>query len=247
LVDSLLTYLDAARVPFVIGNDHAEEGYTNDGMRDAIDYNAVLFFTPGVNVIPPEPVTYKKMHLVPFTEYFPYDKQFPALYQMLLNGDTHMWEPGAKPIVFSLGELNFGTPICFEDTFGYIGRRFVNHGANALVNLSNDAWSKSLACQYQHLSMAVFRTVENRIPAVRATASGQTAIIDPNGKVIAMAEPFTETYLIGEIPVLDRTKKTVYTRWGDYVGVLFVFFAVATLGFGGLRRLMIEGKNDRKR
>jgi apolipoprotein N-acyltransferase len=242
LVDSLLTYLDAARVPFIIGNDHAEEGYTTDGTRDAVDYNAVLFFTPGGNVIPPQPEIYKKMHLVPFTEYFPYNKQFPALYQMLLNGDTHMWEPGTESVVFSRGDLKFGTPICFEDTFGYIGRRFVNHGANALVNLSNDAWSKSLACQYQHLSMAVFRTVENRIPAVRATASGQTAIIDPNGKVIAMAKPFTETYLIGKIPVLDRPQKTLYTRWGDFVGVLFVIFAVAAIIFGGLRRLMIEGK-----
>jgi apolipoprotein N-acyltransferase len=152
-----------------------------------------------------------------------------------------------ESVVFSHGGVNFGTPICFEDTFGYIGRRFVNQGANALINLSNDAWSKSLACQYQHLSMAVFRTVENRIPAVRATASGQTAIIDPNGKVIAMAEPFTETYLVGKIPVLDRTKKTLYTRWGDYAGLVFVIFAGAVLIFGGFRRLMREGKNGGKR
>ena len=177
--------------------------------------------------MPPAPEVYGKMKLVPFTEYFPFDKQFPQLYQMLLNGDTHMWEPGNEPVVFEVvgnggaTKINFSTPICFEDTFGFVGRRFVNAGAQAFVNLSNDAWSKSLACQYQHLSMAVFRSVENRVPTVRATTTGQTCIIDPNGKILAMAEPFVETYLVGSIPVMDKTVKTMYTRFGDYVGIIF--------------------------
>jgi apolipoprotein N-acyltransferase len=245
LVENLLNYLDRAPARFIIGNDHAEQGYTREGWWDSIDYNATLLFVPGQNVIPPEPEIYKKMHLVPFTEHFPYDKQFPGLYQMLLNGDTHMWDPGKEPRVFSVGDLRFGTPICFEDTFGYIGRRFVNAGANMLVNVSNDAWSKSLSCQYQHLSMAVFRAVENRIPEVRATASGQTAIIDPNGKVIAMAEPFKETWLVGTIPVRDMKRKTLYTRWGDYAGVLFIIFAAAALVWGML--LAVRAKYGAKK
>ena len=225
LVDKLLTYLNSKSVPFVIGNDHAEEGYLRNGEFGAVDYNSVLFFSPGENVLPPEPGIYKKMHLVPFTEYFPFEKLFPKIYELLLNGDTHMWEPGKVPVVFSLGDFRFGTPICFEDTFGYIARRFVNNGANALVNLSNDAWSKSLACQYQHLSMAVFRSVENRIPSVRATASGQTCIIDPNGQVTAMAEPFQETFVTGSVPVIKTISKTLYTRWGDIIGVAFTVLA----------------------
>ncbi|MDR3284815.1 MAG: apolipoprotein N-acyltransferase [Treponema sp.] len=239
LVESLLAYLDSAPVRFIIGNDHAEEGYIED-RRGVVDYNATVLFSPGQNVIPPRPEVYKKMHLVPFTEYFPYSRQFPKLYEMLLNGDTHMWEPGKELHVFSVGELHFGTPVCFEDTFGYIGRRFVNNGANALVNLSNDAWSKSLACQYQHLSMAVFRTVENRIPEIRATASGQTAIIDPNGKVTAMAEPFRETWLTGKIPIRDMTKKTLYTCWGDYMGVLYIILAAAALLWGMILAVRVK-------
>ena len=38
---------------------------------------------------------------------------------------------------------------------------------------------------------------------------------------MTMAEPFVETYLVGSIPVMDKTEKTVYTRLGDYVGVIF--------------------------
>ena len=234
LVQELLQYLDRAPVPFVIGNDHGVDGVGNR----ILDYNAVLLFKPGENTLPPTPDIYGKMKLVPFTEYFPFDKQFPQLYQMLLNGDTHMWEPGVNPVVFEVDGLRFSTPICFEDTFGFVGRRFVNAGAQAFVNLSNDAWSKSLACQYQHLSMAVFRSVENRVPTVRSTTTGQTCIIDPNGRILAMAEPFVETYLVGSIPVLDKTEKTVYTRLGDYVGVIFALAAILLLLAGLLARML---------
>ncbi len=238
LVQELLQYLDRAPVPFVIGNDHGVDGVGNR----ILDYNAVLLFKPGENTLPPTPDIYGKMKLVPFTEYFPFDKQFPQLYQMLLNGDTHMWEPGVEPVVFEVDGLRFSTPICFEDTFGFVGRRFVNAGAQAFVNLSNDAWSKSLACQYQHLSMAVFRSVENRVPTVRSTTTGQTCIIDPNGRILAMAEPFVETYLVGSIPVLDKTEKTVYTRLGDYVGVIFALAAILLLLTGLLARMLRKAR-----
>lgn len=241
LVEKLLNYLNNAPVPFLIGNDHAVMGYSRLGEYGDIDYNAALLFTPGVNCVPPEPEKYMKMHLVPFTEYFPFEKLFPSLYEALLNGDTHMWEKGSDPVVFDLNGLKFSTPICFEDTFGYIGRLFVNNGANAFVNISNDAWSKSLACQYQHLSMAVFRCVENRVPAVRATASGQTVVVDMNGKVLSMAEPFTENYLIGELPIVSA-KKTLYTKWGDYVGIIFAVLAIGFLIYGLVRKIIKRGK-----
>ena len=237
LVDELLRFIEESPVPFVIGNDH---GVDTVGNR-VLDYNAVLLFEPGVNTLPPSPQVYGKMKLVPFTEYFPFDRQFPKLYEMLLNGDTHMWEPGTEPVVFNVvgndgtTSISFSTPICFEDTFGFVGRRFVNAGAQAFVNLSNDAWSKSLACQYQHLSMAVFRSVENRVPSVRATTTGQTCIIDPNGRIVAMAKPFEETYLVGSIPVLDKSEKTLYTRWGDYVGVIFAVSSTLILIAGFVR------------
>ena len=231
LVDELLQYINSKRVPFVIGNDDTVDGYNSLGDFGEISYNAALLFRPGENVIPPEPELYHKMHLVPFTEYFPFEKILPTVYRLLLNGDTHMWTPGENAVIFSVGGLRFGTPICFEDTFGYIGRRYVNAGANALVNISNDAWSKSLACQYQHLSMAVFRSVENRVPAVRATASGQTVMIDPNGKVQAMLEPFCEGGLAVSVPVLTKVRKTVYTAWGDYAGIAFSCAAVFLLVF----------------
>ncbi len=237
LVNDLLNYIDSAAVPFVIGNDDAVRERTDEGIIDRVDYNAVFLFRPGLNVIPPEPERYRKMHLVPFTEHFPYRRIFPLIYDLLVEFDTHFWRQADDPKVFTVDGLSFSTPICFEDTFGYISRRFVRNGARAIINLTNDAWAKSASCQYQHLAMAVFRTVENGVPLVRSTASGQTAIVDPNGVVQLMAEPFSEQYLVGRIPLLAGYRQTLYTWWGDLWGVLFASVSALFLLYGLLTKL----------
>jgi apolipoprotein N-acyltransferase len=190
-----------------------------------VDYNAALLFERGEIVD-----MYRKLHLVPFTEHFPYEKQLPWIYNALKNADTHFWEKGSEVKVFETGNLKFSTPICFEDTFGYLSRNFVQNGAELIVNISNDAWSASLPCQNQHLSMAVFRAVENRRAMVRSTASGQTCGIDPNGKVLAMAAPFTEAWLSVEVPVIQAS--SFYTRYGDWLALVFIALGGVLLIFG---------------
>jgi apolipoprotein N-acyltransferase len=235
LVKDLLKYLEAQDVPFLIGNDDARKDpaknpRTWENFR--IDYNAVLLFQNGKST-----AVYRKLHLVPFTEHFPYEKQLAPLYRALVKADTHFWEKGTEETVFSGPGFSFSTPICFEDTFGYLSRRFVQNGAELIVNLSNDAWSHSLPAQNQHLSMAVFRAVENCRSMVRSTASGQTCGITPNGKIIAMAPPFTEAWLTVAIPVVKGD--TVYTLWGDYLAVGFTA-AAALLLFGGAFYIIIK-------
>ena len=122
--------------------------------------------------------------------------------------------------VFDYRGLKFSTPICFEDTFSTVCRRMVLNGSRCFINLSNDSWSKSNACQKQHLAMAVFRSVENGVPSVRSTASGITCVINPNGKVIKAAPEFCEAYIIGRVPVIDDGQQTLYTRIGDIAGIV---------------------------
>ncbi len=245
LVNDLLDFIDSKEMPFVIGNGDTVRGYNHKGEYTNMSYNSVFLFRPGENVIPPEPEIYNKMHLVPFTENFPYEKELPMVYQALIENDTHFWESGTEANILTIDNVAFGTPICFEDTFGYIGRRFVQNGAQAIVNLTNDSWSHSEVAQYQHLSMAVFRSVENRVPSIRATASGQTSIVDPNGKVTAMIEPFVEGYLVGEFPVVEKGIKTLYTMWGDYLGVLFVIIASLEVLSGIFRSIVKKVKKDK--
>ena len=238
LVHELLIYLDMQPVPFLVGNDDAVKTVMAGELPDRLDYNAALLFRPQENVLPPRPDRYRKMHLVPFTEHFPYKKMFPAIYEALIANDTHFWEKGTEPTVFSVNGLEFSVPICFEDTFGYITRRFARHEAKLFVNMSNDAWAKSVACQYQHLSMSVFRAVETRLPMVRATASGQTAAISPHGKIIAMLQPFIEGYLCVDVPVFTETSNTWYVLWGDVLGLISAIAAVGLLIIGSVRAIL---------
>lgn len=229
IVKNFLEFVEGQNSVFVVGNDHQDDIYEDD----PDDYNSVLVFVPRKNTLPPNPEIYRKIRLVPFTENFPWPKQFPRLYEALLAGDTHLWSRGEEYTVFREAGLAFSTPVCFEDTFGETGRKMFNAGARALVNLSNDAWSKSLSCQNQHLAMARFRCIENRIPAVRSTASGQTCIIDPNGIIRVMAPPFEKTYVIGDIPVIpDDAPPTLYCRIGDLIGVAFALAAFCVLAAG---------------
>ncbi|MDR0501727.1 MAG: apolipoprotein N-acyltransferase [Treponema sp.] len=230
MVRELLEYLSGKDVPFLIGNDDglmdpAKNPNPNEKFR--IDYNAALLFHKDKII-----KTYRKLHLVPFTEHFPYKKQLPFIYNALKKADTHFWEKGDEETVFSVPGFTFSAPICFEDTFGYLSRNFVRRGADVLVNLSNDAWSNSLPAQNQHLSMAVFRSVENYRPMVRSTASGQTCAIDPNGKVTALASPFSETWINVTIPLVKGN--TPYTLYGDYLALFFTLAAAALLIYGAI-------------
>ncbi|MCL2411810.1 MAG: apolipoprotein N-acyltransferase [Treponema sp.] len=225
IVRDLLDYLSRQDVPFMIGNNDARRDPSRnpDALQDfRVDYNAAMLFENGVLT-----GLYRKKHLVPFTEHFPYRRQFPWIYQWLRNANTTFWEQGTEETVFELPDFTFSTPICFEDTFGYLSRNFVRRGADLLVNLTNDAWANSLSAQYQHLTMAVFRSVENYRSSVRSTTTGQTCAIDPLGRVIAIAEPFVETWLNVTVPITQ--KKTLYTHLGDYLGVFFTIAAAISL------------------
>jgi apolipoprotein N-acyltransferase len=215
LISQLLNFLDENNAVFVIGNSH-EVDFKG---AEKVSYNSALVFESGKNVHPPEPGIYSKIKLVPFTESFPMKHIFPLLYVKLLNGNSHMWEKGDEYTVFDYRGLKFSTPICFEDTFSTICRQMVLNGSRCFFNLSNDSWSNSLPCQRQHLSMAVFRSVENRVPSVRSTASGVTCIINQNGKVEKSAPEFCQAYVIGKIPVITEGQPTLYTKTGDIAGM----------------------------
>jgi apolipoprotein N-acyltransferase len=232
LVKELREFLSRQPVPFVVGNDDGQLAKDERGRDIRVDYNAAILFDGGEIV-----ETYRKLHLVPFTENFPYKESLPGIYQWLKDADTHFWEEGTEYTVFEAGDVRFSTPICFEDTFPYLNRGFIRQGAQVLVNLTNDAWSKAVACEMQHMSIAAFRALENKRTLLRSTNGGITCAIDPNGRIIAMLPPFTEDYLIVEAPVYTA-KQTLYTRWGDWFAILVSILALLGLAGGLLHRLL---------
>jgi len=155
----------------------------------------------------------------------------PGVYKILVSNDFHFWKKGTENTVFETGGVKFSTPICFEDVFGYLSRAFVNHGAEVIVNLTNDSWSGSLPAQMQHMGMAVFRAIENRRSVVRSANSGMTCIIDPDGRIISLLDPFKSDYLVRDVPIYtDRS--TIYTLLGNWFAFASIFLAGAFIVYG---------------
>jgi apolipoprotein N-acyltransferase len=101
-----------------------------------------------------------------------------------------------------------------------------------LVNMSNIAWFGNTVVIPQHLHIARMRSIELNRPTIRATNSGGTAIIDASGKVQAVAKPYTQTVLVGNVPASDG-RVTWFTQWAGRWGLLpmLVFCSAIVLGF----------------
>lgn len=244
LVKDLKEFLATQDIPYLLGNDDGQKKDPNlppvlsDGTYNRVDYNAVLLYEDGQLKD-----TYRKVHLVPFTENFPYKESLPGIYKILVNNDYHFWERGTEYTVFEAGGVKFSTPICFEDVFGYLSRKFVNNGAEVIVNLTNDSWSGSLSSQMQHMGMAVFRAIENRRSLVRSANSGMTGIIDPDGRIISLLEPFTADYLIGDVPV-NTERSTIYTALGDWFAYASIILAFLLLLLGLIQSIYKRFKSN---
>ncbi len=229
LVRDFLSYQKGIGTWLLTGNDDYELR-TVDGVEERRDYNASALFSPGGQRVE----TYHKIHLVPFTEYFPYKKQLPGVYALLMSFDAYLWEPGDRRVVFRTPRLSWATPICFEDAFPDDVRRFVAAGAEVILNLSNDYWSLTDVEGMQHAANALFRAVENGRPLARAAASGLTCVIDARGRILARTPFYREDFLVADID-LSRSRSTLYTRWGDWFPMAMTA-GLALILIGGILR-----------
>src|SRR3989339_42113 len=161
---------------------------------------------------------YNKIHPVLFWETFPIRYYLPFLKNTESKGRC---DKGNDPKLFNMPKGNFSVLICFEGIFSDLSRKFVKNGAQFLVNITNDSWSKSSAEHYQHASMDVFRAIENRVYYIRVGNSGVTEVIDPYGKIVSSLPLYTKGYLIANISKNDE--KTFYNRYGDLIASFSVF------------------------
>ena len=154
---------------------------------------------------------YDKVHLVPFGEYVPFNKWLPFLGKIVAQvGD---FRSGIKGDTIQWGGNKLGVQICFEIIFPNLSRAMVKNGALLLVSITNDAWFGKTGAPYQHFSMSVFRTVENRRAFVRSANTGISGFVDPVGRIIAKTDLFQEAVMTRFVPLLDKI--TFYTRFGD--------------------------------
>jgi apolipoprotein N-acyltransferase len=164
---------------------------------------------------------YYKRRLVPFGEYFPVP-EFVRSWMRLQNLAYVDLAPGAErqPPLHVAG-LKLGETICYEDSYAAEQLEVLKE-ADVLVNVSNDAWYGDSSAPHQHLEITRMRSLEAGRWMMRATNNGISALIAPDGRVVARTRQFVPEVLKGT--VTPYSGLTPYARLGNRpVLILCVF------------------------
>jgi apolipoprotein N-acyltransferase len=211
---SIASVLRQGRTQLIAGGPHVVDD------EETRFHNSALLVDSDGRVID----RYDKELLLPFAEYQPFR------WLDLMNrdfGQVREFLPGpARPPLRAVGGPA-GAMICNEALFPEIARARALAGATYLVTLTNDTWVGSEKFAQISFDMAIVRAVEQRRFLIRASTSGPSAIIAPDGSVLAQSAAFRPATTVGRIE--RRQDLTPYARVGDLVARACAVVTLLTL------------------
>jgi apolipoprotein N-acyltransferase len=173
--------------------------------------------------------TYHKSKLVPGVEKMPWPAVFKYIEKFAIDlggisGSLGMQEE--REAFFTTNKKYASAPIvCYESVYGQYVGEYVKKGANFLAIITNDGWWGDTPGYKQHLKYGAIRAIETRRSIVRSANTGITAIINQKGEIVQKTNWWVEDALKSTINVNEKI--TVYTRFGDYLGILAIFTSMA--------------------
>lgn len=178
--------------------------------RDGGYTNGAVAVSPQLQV-----QAYAKRHLVPFGEYAPPGFQwFFRFARIPLSNFTA--GPAVQPPLL-IGDQRIAPNICYEDLFGEELLTALP-AASLLMNMSNTAWFGDSLAQPQHLQIAQLRALETGRVMLRATNTGMTAMVLPDGSVATSLPAFTAGVLT--VDAQGYSGLTPYAKWGNLLALL---------------------------
>lgn len=201
-------------------------GYDQDPSTLA-DYNSIFFLPPSEAATGARVPTYHKNILLMFGETLPFYEWYPAMKGWFPTMGFFGRGPGPEVYtVFNAKKEAFklAPSICYEGLFPYFSHDGALQGADALLNVTNDSWFGRYGEPYLHFALTRFRSIETRLPMLRSTNTGITAMIDALGRVEGKTELFEGTVL----------PATIHPRLDMKTPVLAV---ASVMGFGWFERL----------
>lgn len=216
--------------PFVFGAYDRE-----DRVDRRVLQNAIFLVEPraGQQLRELSPMQVYHKHIL-----FPVGETLP----FIAAGERNRWLPnagafsrGAGARTFALhsaGGLRVGASICYEDLFASHAIELARQRADMIVNVSNDSWFGNYGLPQFHLIAAKLRSIETRLPQVRVTNTGYSALILPSGATRGVTSYGEVASRIWTVPVIERPE-TLMVRWGDWFGPASGLLAI--LGIGAAR------------
>ncbi len=201
--------------PLLFGTDEVERGSPNRFYNSAF-----MLDSSGLTA-----AVYRKMHLVPFGEYVPFEGLL--FFVKPLVEAVSAFTPGVRVTMLPVDGHMASTAICYEVTYPSQMREGVRQGSELLTTITNDAWYGESSAPFQHFEMAAMRAIENGRYLVRAANTGITGIVDPYGRVLARTGLGETTVVVGEARFVQA--RTLYATMGDRVADAAIILTVLAL------------------
>ena len=237
-------YVKARSVPLLFG------GYDHVSNKD---YNSFFFLTPPATNRPAlasspssgkatssdesDLQVYHKSILLLFGEYIPGAEQIRFLKDAFPQVGN--FGRGEGPSVLkihtratALPTVLAGPIICYEALFPNYVIGAAKKGSQLILNITNDSWFGPIGEPQLHLALVTFRSIETRLPQLRSTNTGITALILPNGEIAQQTAIGRPEILNATVPIL-RPMPTLMKAWGDWFGIFaFIAGALGLLAIG---------------
>lgn len=167
---------------------------------------------------------YQKQRLVPFGEYVPLEKWLRGLIEFFdLPMSNFIPGPEYQKNLTSHG-FKIAPLICYEIAYPILVQKLSKH-SDFILTISNDTWFGDSIGPKQHLQIAQFRAREMGRPVIRATNTGISAFIQPDGQIKSIASVNKTITLIENLPKVEGQ-----TPWSQYgLAPLLAGFAMTLL------------------
>ncbi len=174
---------------------------------------------------------YVKRQLVPFGEYIPF-RSLLAHVTSLVNLQPVNFTAGHRAVVFHQGAIRLGDVICYEVGFDGLVRSEVTAGANLLAVQSNDATFEvdgQSGESTQQVAMARIDAITSDRAIAYASTTGESAIIAPDGAVLARTGLWQRAVLDVRVPL--RSSLTLADRLGGWPEAVLTGLTILALGW----------------
>lgn len=183
---------------------------------------------------------YHKQRLVPFGEYVPLETYLRGALEFLNLPMSSFSLPAGEQSLLQVNGHTLAAAICYEIAYPELVRQS-SQKADLILTVSNDTWFGKSIAPDQHMQIARMRALETQRWVIRGTNNGISGLINPVGKVVAVAPRYTQTTLSGNVQ--PRAGLTPFQAYGALPVLLFSAL-LCLLGIGQPQRMRFSGSDQ---
>jgi apolipoprotein N-acyltransferase len=167
-----------------------------------------------------------KLKFIPFQERIPFLKQFPSManFADIVGSNTMVsYYEKSEDIHKTFKGTSYAPILCFESIYPLDMAAKANE-SQFIVILANENWNKDLSGSTQYLYTNVGMAIQSRVPIVRSSNSGTSAILNSKGVIL-------ETKFADDIGAIRKEISIREAGQSFYNRISGVFYNIASIVF----------------